>query len=173
MKISMNKRLFLIGTTIFLLAFCFVSPRVSAYGTTIGTAEIITDGTYGKTLLSADSNGYYKIYCSSSQSLRVTISYSYPTYDLDLYLYNPSQSQVDSSTSSSSTDTVSYGPTTSGYYYIRVYRYTGTGDAGFILTITLTAFIPGFDILFVVYGLLMILGLVLTLRYQKFVFPLK
>lgn len=173
MKIYINKRFFLIGTTIFLLAFCFIFPTVSAYGTSFGTAENITTGTYNKTLLSGDYNGYYKIYCSSSQSLRVTISYSVPTYDLDLYLYNPSQAQVDSATTSTSTDTVSYGPTIIGYYYIRVYRYHGTGDVPFTLTITLTAYVPGFDILFVLYGFLMILGLVLTLRYQKFVFPLK
>jgi len=56
------------------------------------------------------------------------------TPDFDLYLYNPSGTQVKSSTGSTRQETISFTPTVTGTYTIRVYSYAGTGSYFFDLS---------------------------------------
>lgn len=75
-----------------------------------------------------DNNDYYKFYVTSgSGRIRFVITPSSGT-DFDLYLYNPSGSQMDYSYNTGSTpDTVEYDVDVTGFWYARVYRYSGWG----------------------------------------------
>lgn len=55
--------------------------------------------------------------------------------DFDVYLYDPYGSLIANGTSSSRQETVSFNPTITGIYTIRVYSYAGTGDYFFDLSV--------------------------------------
>ncbi|MBN2153252.1 MAG: PPC domain-containing protein [Candidatus Lokiarchaeota archaeon] len=162
-----NKKFFLALS----LSACFASlvlvPAVQGYGTTTGSAQTITSGTVNETLYSYDDNAYYKIYCSTGNS--ISISLAHYSVDLDLYFLSPSATTLSSSTSGSSAEYISYHCTTSGYYYIRVYRCSGSGDAPIVMGVTGATSgpsVPGFDVgilLFVIFST-SALGLVLVKR---------
>jgi len=153
-----------------LVVFCLLLPIASGYGATIDLAETISPGTHSLILYASHDDAYYKISCPSGQNLSVSLSYSYPTFDLNLLLYDPSQTQVDVSSEFDPPDEVEFINTTNGFYYIRVARFTGDENADFTLTITLTGTngVPGFDVLLIIYGLLVTLGLVFYLRSHRF-----
>ncbi|MDD1779464.1 MAG: hypothetical protein LUQ65_14980, partial [Candidatus Helarchaeota archaeon] len=138
------------------------------YGTSFSNAEFINppSGTHSKTFYTYDNNSYYKIYCQKGQTLRIQITYSAPTYNLDLSLYNQSLFYINGSFSTGASDTVEYINTSSGYYYFVVIREKGSGDISYSLTISAispnppVSQIPGFDILFVIFGVLMVIGIV-------------
>lgn len=74
-----------------------------------------------------DVNDYFKIWLDSGDSL--TIGMVGPLLDdFDLYLYNPSQTQIDSSENLGSIEEVSWTATVTGYHYLRVNAYSGSGS---------------------------------------------
>jgi hypothetical protein len=169
MKNFNRKRMFLIGAAIFLMTFYFLTPTVSGYGSSFGSATTIGTGTTYDTLLSADTDAYYKINISEGQNFGVGITYDTNSFDLGLYLYNPSQVEVDSDTTGGSVPVVVEVRATAGDYYFRVTRINGTGDATIMILVLIMPKnqIPGFDTMLVIYGLLVILGIALSLKYQK------
>jgi hypothetical protein len=162
-------KLLLLSPMLFLFIACLLIPTISGYGSTIGAAETLSPGTHSLTLYSVDNDAYYKVSCSNNQYLNVTLNYDYPSHDLDIALYDPSQAIIAGCGSPSPPNIVEATSTTSGYYYIHVYRAEGSGDAAFSLQITLTdnPGVPGFEILFITYGLIALLGLILYLRNRK------
>lgn len=74
----------------------------------------------------------------SSTSAPVAITMIMPNWswlqDFDLYLFDPSGAQVASSLSSSRQETITFTPTVTGQYTIRVYSYSGSGSYFFDLS---------------------------------------
>ncbi|NVM55795.1 MAG: PPC domain-containing protein [Candidatus Helarchaeota archaeon] len=150
------KKLILISSVVFLMGIFSCLPVAAGYGTTIGTAETITAGSLGDTLDSSDGSAWYKISCNDGQTLTVAIGTL--GEDLDLYFYNPSQSLVASSADPGSSEVLSYKCSSSGYYYIEVARFD-PGDIVFAMTTTLQSSIPGFELLYVFFGIVVLLGI--------------
>jgi hypothetical protein len=100
-------------------------------GGSFAQALSIAAGSYTGYVDSTDVSDYYKVSLVSGQTIDVDLMP--PTgSDFDLYLYDSSQSQVDSSIhGGSQTDSVSDTATTSGYYYICVEHWSGSGVYSF------------------------------------------
>jgi hypothetical protein len=96
-------------------------------GNSFAQALAIGAGSYTGFVDSTDTDDYYKVNLSSGQTIEVYLTPPSGS-DFDLYLYDPNQTLLDSSTlSGSQTDTVSYVAITSGGYYVRVKRWSGSG----------------------------------------------
>jgi len=130
----------------FLFSMIYVKPVVATVqddmgtggdaGNTFDTATLISAGTGTGYLDSNDQNDYYKISVSEGQSISVSMTPPFGS-DFDLRLYDSNQTQVDYSNSSGSvTDTVTYTATTSGYFYVKVYLWGGSGTYSMVVTIT-------------------------------------
>jgi hypothetical protein len=90
-------------------------------------ALAISSGSGTGYLDSTDTNDYYKVNVTSGGQISAILAPPSGS-DFDLYLYDPNGSQVASSTlSGSQTDTINYTTTSTGDWYIRVYRYSGDG----------------------------------------------
>ena len=156
---SAHKKLILISSVVFLMGIFSCLPVVAGYGTTIGTAETITAGVEVDTLSSVHNSAWYKISCNKRQTLTVVIVTT-GSDDLQLIFYNPSQTGVASSFASGITETLSHQCDFSGYYYIEVVRYLPpAADIFFTMTTTLQSSIPGFEILYVFFGIVVLLGI--------------
>ena len=108
-------------------------------GNSFAQALTIAAGSYTGFVDSTDTDDYYKVSLSSGQMIFIYLTPPSGS-DFDLYLYNPSQSQVASSTlSGSQTDTVSYVATSSGDYYVRVKRWSGSGVYSFTVWLSSVA----------------------------------
>ena len=93
------------------------------------TANEVYSGAYrtGSTDYYSDRIDYFKIYLNSGSTITATLNGSYVA-DIDLYLYDSLAYLLDSSTSVTSTEEVSATVGSSGYYYVEVYAYSGSGD---------------------------------------------
>lgn len=98
----------------------------------LGSAYILTAGSYPG-LVCADDD-WYRIYLNAGQNLTAYISFTHSLGDLDLKLYNSSGSLLNSSTSVNDWERVSYAAAASGYYYVDVYRYSGSGSNDYDMT---------------------------------------
>jgi len=148
---------------LFLASFCLLIPTSFGYGSGFSDAEIRKNGFYLDTLNDNDDRAFYKVYCESGASLKVTIEVDYPTYDLDINLFNSYQSFRDSSYNYGDIDTVEGYPNIDGYYYIEVLRYSPSdGDIPFVLTIegARDSRIPGFDIVALLIGVISVSGVI-------------
>ena len=160
-----HKKLILISSVVFLMGIFSCLPVATGYGTTIGTAETISMGVEVDTLDQNNNSAWYKISCSDRQTLTVIVVTIGPNFDL--VLYNPSQSQVASSSISGPTETLSYDCSSNGYYYIEVVRGLALGDILFTMTTTLTSRIPGFEILYVFFGIVVLLGIAIYYKNKN------
>jgi hypothetical protein len=97
-------------------------------GNTFSTALLIGLPAEGTGYLdSYDTDDYYVFYFSYGNTLSATL-YPPEGADFDLYLYDPSRVLVASSTQGAgSEEEINYSVNTSGYYYLRVYRFSGSG----------------------------------------------
>ncbi|MEM2874701.1 MAG: PPC domain-containing protein, partial [Candidatus Hadarchaeales archaeon] len=104
-------------------------------GNTFDMALAISAGYYTGYIDSTDTDDYYKVNLIAGQT--ISVSMTPPTgSDFDLSLYDASQWEVDSSLlGGSQTDMVSYTATSSGYHYIRVYLYEGSGIYSMTVTV--------------------------------------
>ena len=105
-------------------------------GNSLSAATTIAAGSGTGYIDTTDTADYYRISVSSGQT--VSVSMAPPSgSDFDLKLYSTNQSQIDSSTlGGSQTDTVEGTVTASGYFYIHVYRYSGSGIYSMTVTVT-------------------------------------
>jgi hypothetical protein len=105
-------------------------------GNSLSAAMTIAAGSGTGYIDDTDTADYYKVSVSSGQT--VSVSMTPPSgSDFDLKLYDTSQSQIDSSTlGGSQTDTVEGTATSSGFFYIHVYRYSGSGIYSMTITVT-------------------------------------
>jgi len=163
-----NKKLVLLGTVLFLSVLVLLPSAVIGYGDSFGTAETKTiDTTYSEYLYSGDNYAYYKVSRTTGDYLWVKISWSSSLDDLDLRLYDPSQSLVVTSAGSGTSDSCGCSITTSGYWYIRVNRYSGTGGVTFTLSIKSAAPIPGFELLYAFFSIVVLMGIVAFYKSRK------
>ena len=108
-------------------------------GNSFVQALTIGAGSYTGFIDSTDTDDYYKVNLSSGQTIWVSLIPPYGS-DFDLYLYDPNQTSVASSTlGSSQTDTVSYVATSSGYHYIRIKQWSGSGVYSFTVWLSSVA----------------------------------
>ncbi len=105
-------------------------------GNTLSAATAIPAGSGTGYISSTDTEDYYRVSVSSGQT--VSVSLTPPSgSDFDLYLYDTGQSEIDSSTyGGSQTDTVEGVATSSGYFYIEVYQWSGSGVYSLTITVT-------------------------------------
>ncbi len=105
-------------------------------------------------LVCADDD-WFKVYVTAGNMLSVSISFTNSLGNLDLGLFNAAGSLNSSTSTTSNGESLTFDITTTGYYYIRVYRITTTNE--YSLTITPTtivskplppppAEIPGYDL---------------------------
>jgi len=105
-------------------------------GGSLDTATAISAGTGSGYIDSSDTADYYKVSVSSGQTVMASLTPPSGA-DFDIKLYDTSQTQVDSSSlGGSQTDSGDGTATSSGYFYVTVYRYSGEGI--YTLTITVT-----------------------------------
>jgi len=105
-------------------------------GNSLSAATAIPAGTGTGYLNSTDTDDYYKVNLQSGQTIEVSLTPPSGS-DFDLELYDPSQFEVDSSTlGGSQTDIVTHTATSTGYFYIRSYRYSGEGIYSLTVTVT-------------------------------------
>ncbi|PIU13223.1 MAG: hypothetical protein COT21_02340, partial [Hadesarchaea archaeon CG08_land_8_20_14_0_20_51_8] len=107
-------------------------------GNSLSAAAVISPKSGTGYIDETDTDDYYKVSVSSGQTISVEMTPPSGS-DFDLELYNPSQSQVDSSIlGGSQTDSVEWTATsaTAGYWYVRVYHYSGSGSYSMTVTIT-------------------------------------
>ncbi len=161
---SINGRIILVSAMIFFFASIFLFPIVSGYGTSFATAETITSGSNYEYMYADDNYSYYKVDCPRGLVLSVEISMRSPV-DLDIFLYDPSQNLVAWSVSSGISDRVAYHCNESGYYYIILYRYCGSGTAAFILNIGLGVHATLLGPLLIIFGIFCILGILCVVLY--------
>ncbi len=97
-------------------------------GNSISTATRLTPPISGTGYLdSSDANDYYKV--TLSMQAIISASLSPPSgSDFDIYLYDSSGTEVSSSTSSTASDSFTYTVESAGDHYLRVYRYSGSGN---------------------------------------------
>ncbi|NVM54055.1 MAG: PPC domain-containing protein [Candidatus Helarchaeota archaeon] len=150
------KKLILISSVVFLMGIFSCLPVAAGYGTDISGAEPIGTETVIETLLSADVSAWYKKSCSNGDTLIIVMTTLGP--NLDLFLYNPSQSQVAYSDDFGPTETLIYECSSSGYYYIEVRRFD-SGNIMFGILALITSNIPGFELLYVFFGIVVLLGI--------------
>jgi hypothetical protein len=98
-------------------------------GNTFSTALLIELPADGEGYLdSYDTDDYYVFYYLSYGNTIFATLYSPEGADFDLYLYDPSHVLVASSTQGTGVaDEIEYSANTNGYYYLRVYRFSGSG----------------------------------------------
>jgi hypothetical protein len=108
-------------------------------GNSFAQALAIGAGSYTGFVDSTDTDDYYKVNLSSGQTIEVYLTPPSGS-DFDLYLYDPNQTLLDFSTlSGSQTDTVSSVAITSGGYYVRVKRWSGSGVYSFTVWLSSVA----------------------------------
>ncbi len=88
-------------------------------------SSISVGGTTSGYLTSTGDSDWYQIYLSSGEQIVIELDGPYGE-DFDLDLYDSSYNTV-ASGSASGDDTITYHVPTSGYYYIEVSSYSGTG----------------------------------------------
>ena len=83
------------------------------------------------------NDDYYRFYCNSTGGPAdfVRIDLQNGLGDLDMTLYNAAQTQVGSSTSSSNVETISLNGKPEGWYYLRVYGFSGAINPYYRLTV--------------------------------------
>ncbi len=100
-----------------------------------GYAATLTVGTY-LNLTCADDD-WYRIYVNAGQNVTANISFTNALGDLDMKLFNSSGTQLNISYSINDWERVSYAVPISGYYYVQIYRYSGTGSNDYNMTLSL------------------------------------
>ena len=157
-----QKKLILISSLVFLMGIFACLPVATGYGTTIDTAEPIGTGVVEDTLLAGGDSAWYGISVYDGQTL--TVEVVTPGNDVGLAFFGPSQGRVAFSGDAGPIVTLSYDCSLTGYYYIRIYRLAG-GDIPFTMTTTLKNTIPGFELLYVFFGIAVLLGI--AIHYKK------
>jgi hypothetical protein len=100
-------------------------------GDTFDAATAIGPENFASSISGGDVDDYFKIHIDSNH--RIDVSMAPPsTADFDLYLYNPSRSLIASSTQRGTglPESISYTASSSGDYFVRVSKYSGTGTYG-------------------------------------------
>ena len=170
MKPQMHQKLLLAAIMILLLLPLIPAPAIATYGTDFDTAQIITEGTYNETLGSTDNDAYYKVYCFTGTIFNVTISYNGSLHYLWLYTYDPKHYFISQSIMPEDVKNLTVTCERNGYFFIKVHRYGGGAvDIPFEITFNYIyrAFIPGFEMAFLLYTLVMILGFAITFRKTR------
>lgn len=112
---------------ILILLISLLIVKVYAQGDSFDTAEEIRAGVQYSYYLDRVYH-YFKVYISSGQSVRVILDGPDDNnVDFDLRVYNQYRNRIASSLSSSADEEVSFQTDVSGYYYIEIIKFEGSG----------------------------------------------
>src|SRR5271157_982291 len=169
-----KRSLLISGVLAFTIIFAF-APRSSGYGLSFSAAQTISAGTTNDYWLGNENYVYYQISCSMGSTLKVTLSFSSPNAvweNFEVTLYAPNQNhqaqgsmgltQVQSTTASASTTC-----RMNGYYYIRLWNYSGGFPCDIALNVQNTA-IPGFEPWLVLFSIVAAIGIIACLARRKY-----
>ncbi|MHA1652218.1 MAG: PPC domain-containing protein [Candidatus Helarchaeota archaeon] len=161
----MKKKLFLTSIICCLIAFIFLLPPVIGYGSGFGDATPLSNGDHVITLNAGDNDAYFTIEVSDRTHLYISVAYiDSGSDDLDVYLYDPSQSEFSMDSTSANPTILDNEIETGGTYYLRIHRFSGSGDVVMTISITQTSRrIPGFEIMTTLFGLIISIGIILVL----------
>jgi hypothetical protein len=123
--------------TISLTAF---AAAESEPNNSISTADVISssgDVVTGTLNEYSDDEDYYQIYLNQGSSIYINLIGTGD--DFDLRLYNTYENSVESSSGGSSIESISYTASRSGYHYIEVDAFSGSGS--YTLTVTVDGLI--------------------------------
>lgn len=112
--------------------------RESEDNNTIATADTITSERVmqGQFTSTSDNSDYYKTYISSGTNIYVQLSSIPGGCDYDLYLQNSSGTTLSQSNNGADKgEWLEYSISSSGYYYLKVARYSGTSSTYYRLYI--------------------------------------
>lgn len=177
MKMYMsNKKTIFMGTIIALATIFLLIPLSMALpGPDLNSSPTVTVGYYDEYLPAAYDYGYYNVTGVDNYDLRVQINFS-TGKDLNLYLLDPSGVILDyEEYLTSEILHVSTTCDTTGQYIVNITRGSISGDIYYGLTVILEApqslfgDIPGFDFIFVIFGLITILGVLVFIKYRKII----
>ncbi len=170
MNLQIQKKVLLGGIMILLLLPLIPAPALATYGTNYDTAQIITEGTYNETLTYPDGDAFYKVYCFTGTIFNVTISYNGSLHYLWLITYDPKEYFISQANGPEDVKNLTVTCERNGYFFIRVHRYGGGPvDIPFEITFDYIyrASIPGFEMPFLLYSLLIILGLAIIFNKKR------
>lgn len=171
-----NKKTIFMGMIIALTAIFLLTPIAMALpGADINSSPTVTEGYYDEYLPSAYDYGYYNITGINGYLLRVEINFSTGA-DLNLYLLDEEGALLDSDEYlTSEVLTVSEVFLTTQPFIVNVTRGIVSGDIDFGLTIileppqSLFGDLPGFDFVFILFGLFTLLGVLVFIKYRKII----
>lgn len=102
---------------------------VKSAGGFSGTGPAVPSHWYYTGSLSGTGQSYNHYFSVTSTSYPIAITFIIgTTADFDIYLYNPAGTQVAKATGTKRQETLTYTPTTTGSYRLRVYSYSGSGS---------------------------------------------
>jgi len=158
-------------SVVILCGLLTVTPTSFAHGNSMGTATTVTAGTYNDYLTTSGSYyiGWYKISCSKGETLEVTVTFTPAGYDwVYLYIYDPSQDEVLEDDGAGDIASGKIVCAEDGYYYIGVdENLTPTSPIYYSLVISKSSAIPGFELLYLFFSLLVLLGLSTLIHKSK------
>ncbi|MEM3342264.1 MAG: clostripain-related cysteine peptidase [Thermoplasmata archaeon] len=114
-------------------------PGAADAGNTLSEATQISPGTYTGSLSASDTNDYYKFSVSSGKKITITMGYpsGQASCDFDIKLYNPQGVEKASSyAGANQQEKIEYNADVSGYWVLRVYRYSGAGNYTFTIALS-------------------------------------
>jgi hypothetical protein len=72
-----------------------------------------------------NDDDWYLIYVFSDENLTTDLKYDHDLGDVDLAIYDSAGTLWRASTGVTGTESITFSPTASGYYYVKVYGYLG------------------------------------------------
>jgi serine protease AprX len=109
---------------------------VKSAGGWSGVGPVVPQHSYFTGSLSGTGQNYYHSFSvtSTASPIAITFLQNSSNVDFDIYLISPSGTQVASATGILRQETLTYQPTVTGTYQLRVYSYAGSGGYSFDLS---------------------------------------
>lgn len=161
---KLNHRIIICGSIFLIFCIFTLIPTTHGYGTSFSDAMVVTNGTYNEVI---SGTAFYKINCAMGDSLTVATT-PLGGADVNLYLYDPMNHQegdylCNSTLGAGQMDQCMITCGMGGDYYIVVVKIT-SGSVSFTLTITKTTGVPGFELLYALFSLISLIGLMVFLK---------
>ena len=181
MRKKTNKMLVLFCSLFVLLSIYLVLPSTLGYGTDYGTnlstAEEIDDGVRYEEIFAGNESVYYKFFCHVEANVTVDIAFNMSDFNLSLYVLvnsTPNSGIADySNATGNDYQNCSITANLTGYYYINVST-NHTLNWNFTLNLSIVGgriifspWIPGFEVIFIVFGLILSVGIMYRLKFAK------
>jgi len=104
------------------------SPTTANGNHDSGSALVVSPGTYTDHVVNSSHANWYKVWVEEGNCLMVTLTFTHANGDINTELYDPSLSEIDSYSSTSNSEYLEAVASTTGYYYIEVYLWSGSSN---------------------------------------------